>query len=145
MNSNNSENYLLIDELFNLFSQKGFQEEDNELFHEWGINIDSIILKNLALFKQLNTQTKAELYEIKHTRVYEFLEKLKKGIDSKTEKFELVAQEIFSTLKFKEIQPMFRNLKDISEKDKNSILMDAKMLDLLSDLEKEFGEKIRNE
>jgi len=140
-----SDKYLLLDNLFNLFLDDKYQPEDDKLFEEWDIDIDSILDKNTKLFRQLQTRAQAELNEMKHKRVQKFLFKLKEGLQSKIEGYEELANEILSQPKFAKLQPMFRNLSDITEKDKKSILWDAKILGILSEIEKEYSGKLNDE
>ena len=42
-----SDKYLLLDNLFNLFLDDKYQPEDDELFEEWDIDINSILDKNM--------------------------------------------------------------------------------------------------
>ena len=143
--SKNPDHHILLNNLFNLFLDTNFQIEDEQLFEEWEINIDNILQKNMKLFRQLKTTTKAELNAIKHKRVKDFLLKLKKDLNSTSKGFQEMANDIFSKPKFAELQPMFRNLNDLTEKDKQSILMDAKVLEILSEIEEEYNKKINNE
>jgi len=139
------EKFILLDNLFNLFLDMKYQKEDDELLKESKIEVDQIVQKNLMLFRQLKTQTKAELNQAKHNRVKEFLSKIKIGIESNVEEYKKIADEIFSKPKFAELQPMFRNLNEVSEKDKKLILMDSKLLDLLSEIEEEFNKEENHE
>lgn len=140
----NKEKYILLDNLFNLYLDSKYDKEDEELLKEQGIDIDSIVQKNMMLFRQLRTKAKAELNEVKYNRVKEFLSNLKEGISSGAEKYKQITDEIFSKPKFAELQPMFRNLKEVSEKDKQAILIDSKLLDMLGEIEEEFN-KANNE
>ena len=97
------------------------------------------------LFRQLKTKAKAELNEAKYNRVKEFLSNLKEGISSGAEKYKQIANEIFAKPKFAELQPMFRNLKEVSEKDKQAIMIDAKLLDILGEIEEEYNKENKNE
>lgn len=137
-----SDKYLLLDNLFNLFLDDAYQPEDDELFKEWDIDIDSILDKNMKLFLQLKTKAQAELNEIKHERVQSFLTKLKGGLKAKIKSYEELADKILSEPKFAELQPMFRNLSEITEQDRQSIVWDAKILEILSEIEKEYSEKL---
>ena len=138
-NSEDLEKYILLDNLFNLFLDVKYQEEDEELLKVSEIDNDQIVQKNIMLFRQLKTQTKAELNKAKHCRVLAFLAKLKTGIESNVEEYKNIADEIFAKPKFAELQPMFRNLNTVSEQDKKSILIDSKLLDLLSEIEEEHS------
>ena len=139
----NKEKYILLDNLFNLYLDTKYEKEDDELLKEEKIDINQIVLKNMMLFRQLRTQTKAELNQAKHNRVKEFLSKLKSGLASNVEEYKRIAEEIFAKPKFNEYQTMFRNLSEVSEQDKQSILMDSKLLDLLSEIEEEYNKEIK--
>lgn len=143
--SKHSDKYKLLDELFNVFSEMKYQPEDDELFEEWDIDIDSIVEENMMLFRQLKTKAKAQLNEMKHTRVKDFLFKLKDGLQANIKGYEDLTDEILSKPRFAELQPMFKNLSEVTEKDRQSILIDAKMLDILSEIEEEFRDRLNNE
>lgn len=140
----NKEKYILLDNLFNLYLDSKYDKEDEELLKGEGIDIDAIVQKNMMLFRQLRTKAKAEINEVKYNHVKEFLSNLKEGISSGAEKYKQIADEIFSKPKFAELQPMFRNFKEVSEKDKQAILIDSKLLDMLGEIEEEFN-KVNNE
>lgn len=144
-NSEDIEKYVLLDNLFNLFLDGKYQEEDEELLKVSEIDIDQIVQKNMMLFRQLRTQTKAELNQAKHKRVLAFLAKLKSGIESNVEEYKNIANEIFAKPKFAELQPMFRNLNEVSDQDKKSILIDSKLLELLGEIEEEYNKETNNE
>jgi len=40
---------------------------------------------------------------------------------------------------------MFRNLKEVSEKDKQAIMIDSKLLDMLGEIEEEYNKENKNE
>jgi len=141
----NKEKYILLDNLFNLFIDTKYDNEDDEIMKEEKIDINLIVQKNVMLFRQLRTKAKSELNIAKHSRVKEFLNLLKAGIASNVEEYKKMAEEIFSKPKFAELKPMFRNFSEISEQDKKSILMDSKLLDLLSEIETEFNKEIKSE
>ena len=140
-NQENKEQYILLDNLFNLFLDMKYQEDDYEQLKESGIVIDQIVQKNVMLFRQLKTQAIAELNSAKHNRVMAFISKIK----SNAEEVRKLSDEIFAKPKFAELQPMFRNLDKISEEDKQSILLDSKLLDLLGEIEEEYNKDENNE
>lgn len=139
---NEIDKYLLLDDLFNVFSEATYEKEDEELLEQSGVNVEEIVAKNMMLFRQLKTQAKAELNRAKHSRVLGFLTKMKEGIEAKQDKYLRMADEILAKPNFEALQPMFRNLQEVSPQDKQSILMDAKLLDLLSEIEQEFNNDI---
>lgn len=141
----NKEKYILLDNLFNLYLDSKYDKEDEALLKEEGIDIEAIVQKNMMLFRQLRTKAKAELNQAKYNRVKEFLSNLREGISSGAEKYQKIAEEIFAKPKFAELQPMFRNLKEVSEKDKQSIMIDSKLLDLLGEIEEEYNKENKNE
>jgi len=137
----NSNKYELLDKLFNLFLDAKLEPEDEELFKEWDIQIDSILQKHMPLFRQLRTHARAELNKMKHERVKAFLVKVREGIKSNKAAYLKIAEEIVAKPRFAELQTMFRNLSSVSEKDREAIVMDAKLLDLLSELEEQYNSK----
>ncbi len=137
----NKDKYILLDSLFNLYLESKYDKEDEALIKSAGIDIDAIVQKNMMLFRQLRTKSKAELNEVKYNRVKEFLSNLREGISSDAEKYKQIADEIFSKSKFAELQPMFRNLKQVSAKDQQSILIDSKLLDMLGEIEEEYNKE----
>jgi len=141
----NKDKYILLDNLFNLFFDEKYDTEDENFLKEKNIDIDQIVKKNIMLFRQLKTQAKAELNQAKHDRVKDFVLKLKAGLESNIAEYKKIADEIFSTPKFAELQPMFRNLSQVSERDKKSILLDSKLLDLLGEIEEEYEKGKKNE
>lgn len=141
----NKEKYILLDNLFNLYLDSKYDKEDEALLKEEGIDIEAIVQKNMMLFRQLKTKAKAELNEAKYNRVKEFLSNLREGISSGAEKYKQIADEIFAKPKFAELQPMFRNLKEVSEKDKQAIMIDSKLLDMLGEIEEEYNKENKNE
>lgn len=138
---NDATKFRLLDNLFNLFLDAKYLPEDDTLFKDWDIEIDSLLKRNMALFRQLKTQTKAELYRAKYERVVGFLANLKRGVDSKQQEYLELAEKISTKPRFAELQPFFRNLTNLSERDKQAIVMDAKLLDLLADIEEELSQK----
>ena len=141
----NKDKYFLLDNLFNLFFDEKYNIEDESFLKEKNIDIDQIVSKNIMLFRQLKTQAKAELNQAKHERVKDFVLKLKTGLESNIAEYKKIADEIFSTPKFAELQPMFRNLSQVSERDKKSVLLDSKLLDLLGEIEEEYEKGKKNE
>lgn len=135
----NKEKYILLDNLFNLYLDSQYDKEDEALMKEEGIDINAIVHQNMMLFRQLRTKAKAELNEVKYNRVKEFLSNLKEGMSSGADKYKQIADDIFSKPKFAELQPMFRNLKEVSEKDKQALLIDSKLLDMLGEIEEKYS------
>jgi hypothetical protein len=134
-NTQHRDNITLLSELFNLFLESRSSNEDADMFKEWEIDVDSVVTKNMILFRQMKTKTKAELYQLRYNRIFKFLDELKKGIATNSQKFSALSDEILSQPKYAELQPMFRNLTNLTEEDKKSMLLDAKLLDLLDELE----------
>lgn len=141
----NIERYILLDNLFNIYFDATYDDDDETLLKEEKIDVNQIVQKNIMLFRQLRTKAKAELNHAKHSRVMEFLSKIKLGIESNVEEYNRIADEIFSKPKFAELQPMFRNLNEVTEQDKKSILLDSKLLDLLAEIEEEHNNGFKNE
>jgi len=139
------EKYRLLDNLFNVYLDTKFDEEDEKLFSSDGVDINDIVSRNVMLFKQLRTQTKAEINKIKHERVLDFLSKLKEGLKANVKEYQGIADKILAKPKFAELQPMFRNYESSSDEDKKSMAIDSELLDILSDIEEEYNRDIESE
>jgi hypothetical protein len=137
------EQYILLDNLFNLFLDAKIEQEDEESLKEEKVDINTIVQKNLMLFRQLKTQARAELNQAKHNRVIEFLSNMKAGLAANVDDYKRMADEIFSKPKFAAYRTMFRNLSEVSEQDKRAIMMDSKLLDLLSEIEEEYNKNVK--
>ena len=139
------DNYRLLDNLFNVYLDSRYDEEDEKTFRSDDIDIDDIVGKNVILFKQLRTQTKAEINKIKHERVLDFLSKLQKGIKANVKEYQDMADKILAKPRLAELQPMFRNYESSSDDDKKSLAFDSELLDILSDIEEEYNRDKQNE
>lgn len=137
--------YRLLDNLFNVYLDTRFDEEDEKSFSSDGIEFDDIVRRNVMLFKQLRTQTKAEINKIKHERVLEFLSKLKEGLKTNVKEYQDIADNILAKPKLAELQPMFRNYESSSNEDKKSMAFDSELLDMLSDIEEEYNRDTESE
>ena len=137
--------YILLDNLFNVYLDSNFDEEDEQIFNSDRVNVDEIVLKNIKLFKQLRTQSKAEINRIKHNRVLDFLSELRRGIKSNIKEYQEIAEKILSKPEFAELHAMFRNFEYASEEDKRSMVFDAELLNMLSDIEEEYNRKPEDE
>lgn len=137
--------YILLDNLFNVYLDTNFDEEDEQIFNSDRVNADEVILKNIKLFKQLRTQSKAEINRIKHKRVLDFLSELRDGIKSNIKEYQDIADNILSKPEFAEAKALYRNFEYASEEDKKSIVFDAELLNILSDIEEEYNRKNKDE
>jgi hypothetical protein len=132
----NIEKLKLLDNLFDRFiDSKSLQEEDPKLAQEF----ESIVSKNLMLLRRLKTQSKAELNRKKTERIKEFIEKFKIGLEENIQEYRVFADKIFSKPKYAELQYLFSNLEKVSEEDEKSMILDAKMLELLDEMESDFN------
>ena len=132
----NIEKLRLLDNLFDRFiDSKSLQEEDQKLGHDF----ESIVSKNLMLLKKLKTQSKAELNRKRSVRIKEFIEKFKIGLEENIQEYRAFADKIFSQPQYADLQYLFSNLEKVSEEDEKSMMLDAKMLELLDDIEHDFN------
>ena len=137
--------YKLLDNLFNVYLDTGFDEEDEKMFSSDGVDLNDIVSKNVMLFKQLRTQTKAEINKIKHERVLEFLSKLKEGLKANVKEYQDIADNILAKPRLAELQPLFRNYESSSDEDKKSMAFDSELLDMLSEIEEEYNRDTESE
>jgi len=131
------------DELFN--SQLDSVGGDVTIREESAGKFDDIVERNTQLFLRLRTKALAELNQGRFDRVLKFLETFSSNLQANVAEAKNFAEEILSKPKFAELKPMFRNMSNITESDKQEILTDAKLLDLLDDAEQEFERKTTND
>ncbi|MEQ8360382.1 MAG: hypothetical protein RH860_12900 [Cytophagales bacterium] len=137
----NIEKLQLLDDLFDQFiGTISLQEANPELSEEFG----SIVSKNLMLLKRLKTQSKAELNRKKAERIKVFIEKFKLGLEENIQEYRAFADKIFNNPQYAELQYLFSNLEKVSEEDEKSMMLDAKMLELLDKLESDFNAEKRD-
>lgn len=137
--------YRLLDNLFNVYLDSTLDEEDEKTLVDDGIDVDEIVRDNVMLFKQLRTQTKAEINRIKHERVLSFLSTLREGIKANVKEYQVIADKILAKPRLAELQPMFKNYESNSGDDKKSVAFDSELLDMLSDIEEEYNRDIKHE
>jgi len=131
----NIEKLRLLDDLFDRFiDSKNLRDEDPKFILEF----DDIVSRNLMLLKRLKTQSKAELTRKKAERIKEFIEKFKMGLEENIQEYRAFADQIFNIPKYADLQYLFSNLEKVSEEDEKSMMLDAKMLELLDELESDF-------
>ena len=140
----NNEKIQLLDDLFDLFLNSKYLTDEEVKSGEWDIDIEDIVSKNLMLLKRLKTQSKAELNKQRYERITKFIEKFRAGLADNLDEYKKFAENIFSNPKYSGLQPMFKNLENISEKDEKSILLDAKILEMLDELENDFGDQMEH-
>ena len=133
-NHQNTPKRKLLYGLFNLFLDAKSNEQDKDFFDEWELDRDIIINKNLSLVKKLQTIGKAKIFNEKIIRVKVFTKKLTEGIQSNSSEIKNKFESIIQNPRYAELQPMFRNLKNITENDKKTILNDARLLELMIEL-----------
>lgn len=141
----NKEKLRLLDELFDQFLNSNYLTEEEAKSGEWDANIDDIVSKNLMLLRRLKTQSKAELRRQRYNRIKAFVHKLKTGLDDNIEEYRTFTNKIFNNPKYAGLQPLFSKLENVTEKDEMSMLLDAKILELLDEMEGDFDKEIDHE
>ena len=139
---NDNEKLKLLDDLFDQFLNSRYLTEEEEKSGDWNTSIDDIVSKNLMLLKRLKTQTKAELVRKRYERVKQFIENFRLGLKDNIDEYRSFAEKIFANPKYSELQPMFNNLEKVTEKDEQSMLLDAKILELFDEMEQDFDDTI---
>ena len=138
---NNIEKLQLLDDLFDqFFGTKNLNEENPELAKE----LEDVVSTNLMLLKRLKTQSKAELNRKKAERIKDFINKFKLGLLENIQEYRAFAEKIFNKPEYAELQHLFSNLETVSEEDEKSMMLDAKMLELLDEMEGDFNSEIED-
>jgi len=97
------------------------------------------IEKSLRFLKLQKTKAKAELRRIQKEKAFAVLLQIKKKYSNDLEGLKRFSAEILkSKPHYQGLQAAFSNLTELSEADELSILLDAKYLDLLDELEEDL-------
>jgi hypothetical protein len=136
MASNENKYYEHLDELYSIFRDHPYEDGDESMFNGDKQILEKIVQKNVRLFLQLRTQAMADLSRSKYEKAVIFLANLKDNISAQTQFFD----KLNNTPQFAQLQPLFRNLSNLSEADKTSIVADAQLLNLLNDIEESLEE-----
>lgn len=144
-NSNPNTSSPPMSRLFDVFLDEYRESDEKELFSDDGIDTDSIVEQNLNLFLRQRTMALAELNRNKHDRAVIFLDKLRSGVEKGKEIYKTALDKLSSSPQLSGAHSLFRNLTSLSEHDKQSIVSDATLLDILNDLEDEIEKNAGNE
>lgn len=133
----NKDKIQIIDDLF--IESKKFDDLSSEQNLK---KLNNSILKNLMILRRVKTQSKANLASKRHDRIMEFLKKAKLGMKNDLEEYKDFTSNIFKNPKYSDLQPLFSNLNSLSSYDEKSLLLDAKLIELLEEMEDEFDNEM---
>ena len=117
-----------VNRIYGLIIEANMHRPDEEVMSE--VNATDLYFANgLALVRQLNTKAKAQLNKNRYTHAQELLNELLQKAGSNLESF---FRGLSSEPENEKILAFFRNYQSLSETDKKAMLMDNKVLELMS-------------
>ena len=125
----------ILNHIYGVMLEINYLQNDSDVLEELSEQRDGFVEDQLMLFKRKSAKYKAEWNRLRFQRALEFLNELKtKG-----------TEEINRILKPKEriiYAPLFRKFEELTEKDKDSLLEDKDLLDLIDYLNEQNDNKI---
>lgn len=122
------------DRLFSVLHEPEALRDDPEL-RAPSIKVEQIVAKNTRLFLQLRAKAEAEANFARFEVAKSFIAKLQAGLKDNIAAYTRLKDEILSKPRYAQLRPMFRNLDQLTESDSLDMLSDAKLLDLLMELQ----------
>jgi len=132
------------DELFSILYEPEALRDEPDL-RVSSINVDKIVEKNTRLFLQLRAKANAEANSARFEAAKNFIVKMQEGLKNNVAAYKQLADEILSKPKFAQLSPMFRNLDQVSKSDSLDMLIDAKILDLLEQLQNDVKSEFNDD
>lgn len=131
-----------VNRIYGLIIEANMHQPDEEVLPEINPTTDVYYTNGLALVRQLNTKAKAQLNKNRFTQAQELLNELLQKAGSNLESF---FRGMSSEPENEKILAFFRNYQSLSETDKKAMLMDNKVLELMSKAKKNLDSPKRNE
>jgi hypothetical protein len=131
--SNLKEKIDFVNRLYGLIIEASKNQAEEEVLAEIDIKNDSYINQSLAFIRKLNTQASAELNKSRFTQAQKTLEEL---ITSTGDNIEAFFKGLLSEPENKEMLAFFSNYKSMSDADKKAMLLDNKILEIISKAKK---------
>jgi len=127
-------NYTIIKRLDELFEASIFEQPDEDVLESIGDNIPIEFMKQLNYVRKKNAQAKAKLKKSINQKAKEILDKLIEEVGNSNFINSLLAQPKYQKLSTE----LFSKYENISEQDKESMLKDRRLMDLIKELRKDL-------
>lgn len=130
-----------VNRIYGLIIEANMHRPDEEVMPEVNTS-DLYYVNGLTLVRQLNTKAKAQLNKNRFTQAQELLNELLQKAGSNLESF---FRGLSSEPENEKVLAFFRNYQSLSETDKKAMLMDNKVLELMSKAKKNLDSPMSNE
>lgn len=123
-------NYIIIKRLDELFEAVIFEQPDEDVLESVGDSIPNEFIKQLNYVRKKNAQVKASLKRSLNQKAQELLDKIIADIGNNNFINSLLAQPKYQRLSTE----LFSQYENISEQDKESMLKDRRLMELIREL-----------
>lgn len=130
-----------VNHIYGLIIEANMHRPDEEVLPEINSTTDVYYSNGMALVRQLNTKAKAQLNKNRFTQAQELLNELFQNAGSNIESF---FKGMSSEPENEKILAFFRNYQSLSEAEKKAMLMDNKVLELISKAKKNLESQQRS-
>ncbi len=138
---NAKEKIAFVNRIYGLMIEANIHRQEEEVLLE--VDSSEMYYSNgLALVKQLNTKAKAQLNKNRFNQVQDLLDEL---LQKAGNNIESIFQVLSSGPENEKILAFFRNYQSLSETDKKAMLIDNKVLELMSKAKKNLDSPKSNE
>lgn len=133
--SNLKEKIDFVNGLYGLMLEANLNRSDDEIMHGIDIKADPYLDQSLSFIRQLNTKAKAQLNKSRFNYAQQMLAELLNKTGDNLEDF---LKGILSEPENKEMLAFFSNFQSLSETDKKAMLLDNKILEIISKAKNEL-------
>lgn len=122
-----------VNRIYGLIIEANMHRPDEEVLPEISATTDEYYSNGLALVRQLNTKAKAHLNKSRFSQAQNLLDELLSASGSDLESF---FKDLVSEPENDKILALFKNYQSLSEEDKKAMLLDNKILEIISKAKK---------
>ncbi len=123
----NFQDKIFLERLDDLFLIALLKQDDEDILEELQSNPDPGLDQHLNLIKRLNTQAKAKIQQSKQQKIFAKIELIVNNLSDYAATLTLP--------QYSKLNVFFSNYNEMSKEDKNDIIMDNLLLDLLDEID----------
>lgn len=131
--SNLKEKVDFVNSLYGLMLEANLSRSDEEVLHGIDVKADPYLNQALTFIRQLNTKAKAQVNRSRFSNAQQMVEEL---ISKAGNNLDAFFNGLVSEPENKEILAFFRNFQSLSDADKQAMLRDTKILEIISKAKK---------
>jgi len=131
-----------VNHIYGLIIEANMYRADEEVIPEINSTTDVYFSDGLAMVRQLNTKAKAFLNKNRFSQAQELLNEF---LNKTGDNLEMLFKGLVSEHENEKILALFKNYQSLSEDDKKAMLLDNKILEIISKAKKDLDTKKSNE